>query len=84
MVDAQEFEWPPLESDPAIFTKYMHDTGMSKDWAVGEVFGFDEELLGFLPQPIIGVIVNIERLKKDEDKEKGSEANVAKVAYYQK
>ena len=55
---------------------------MSKDWAVGEVFGFDEELLAFLPSPQIAVIVNIERLKKDEDKEKGDEANT--MPYYQK
>ena len=85
MVDAPEnFEWPALESNPEIFTKYMHDTGMSKDWAIGEVFGFDEELLAFLPQPIIGVIVNMERLKKAEDVAKGSEDDVNKVAYYQK
>lgn len=80
MVD--QFEWPPLESNPEIFTKYMHDVGMSKDWAIGEVFGFDEELLAFLPQPIIGVIVNMERLKKEEDVAKGSEADVEKVVYY--
>lgn len=46
------------------------------------MFGFDEELLAFLPSPIIAVIVNVERLKKDEDKEKGDEANAVK--YYQK
>ena len=80
MVD--QFEWPPLESNPEIFTKYMHDVGMSKDWAIGEVFGFDEELLAFLPQPIIGVIVNMERLKKEEDVAKGSEGAVNKVPYY--
>lgn len=80
MVD--QFEWPPLESNPEIFTKYMHDVGMSKDWAIGEVFGFDEELLAFLPQPIIGVIVNMERLKKEEDVAKGSEGDVNKVPYY--
>jgi len=81
---AEEFEWPPLESNPEIFTNYMHGAGMSKDWAIGEVFGFDEELLAFLPQPIIGVIVNLERLKKGEDVAKGSEDNVNKVSYYQK
>jgi ubiquitin carboxyl-terminal hydrolase L3 len=26
------FNWPPLESNPDIFTKYMHDIGLSKDW----------------------------------------------------
>merc|ERR1712070_22288 len=62
----------------------MHKIGLPKEWAVGEVFGFDEELLAFLPQPIIGVIVNIERLKKEEDKDKGSEDNNGKVDFYMK
>ena len=85
MQDQQQvFEWPPLESNPEVFTNYMHKIGLPATWAVGEVFGFDEELLAFLPQPVIGVIVNIERLKKEEDKELGSEDNVGKVNFYMK
>ena len=74
------FNWPPLESNPEIFTKYMHDVGLSKEWQIGEVFGFDEDLLGFLPQPVVGIIVAIERLKKSEDKELGGEASL--VPFY--
>ena len=62
-----DFQWPPLESNPEIFTKYMREVGMSGDWAVGEVFGFDEELLAFIPQPVVGVIAAMQRLKKEED-----------------
>ena len=62
--DKPKFKWPPLESNPEIFTKYMHNIGLPNTWAIGEVFGFDEELLAFLPQPIIGIVVAIERLKK--------------------
>lgn len=80
----QEFEWPPLESNPDIFTEYLHAVGMSKQWAVGEVFGFDEELLAFLPQPVVGVIVAIERLKKADDTQKGSADLSSIVPYYQK
>ena len=57
---------------------------MSNQWAFGEVFGFDEDLLGFLPQPVIGIIVAIERLKKEEDKDKGSADNNAIVPFYMK
>jgi len=32
MAEENKFDWPPLESNPEIFTKYMHDVGMSKDW----------------------------------------------------
>ena len=76
----ETFNWPPLESNPEIFTKYMHEVGMSKDWQIGEVFGFDEDLLAFLPQPVVGVIVAYERLKKTEDKEKGGDAEI--VPFY--
>ena len=62
----------------------MHKIGLPESWAVGEVFGFDEDLLAFLPQPVVGVIVNVERLKKEEDKGLGSEENNGKVNYYMK
>ena len=84
MTEESKFNWPPLESNPEVFTNYMHKVGMSKEWAVGEVFGFDEDLLAFLPQPIIGVIVAIERTDKAGDKEHGSEDNVSKVPFYMK
>mmetsp|Transcript_2748 Transcript_2748/g.4702 ORF Transcript_2748/g.4702 Transcript_2748/m.4702 type:complete len:211 (-) Transcript_2748:143-775(-) len=79
-----DFHWPPLESNPEVFTSYLQRVGMSKEWAVGEVFGFDEELLSFLPQPIIGVIVALQRLKKESDVELGSEANNDLVPFYMK
>jgi ubiquitin carboxyl-terminal hydrolase L3 len=79
-----DFNWPPLESNPEVFTKYMHTIGMSPEWGVGEVFGFDEDLLAFLPQPIIGVIVAIERTEKAEDRARGSVDNNSIVPYYMK
>jgi len=43
-------------------------------WGFSELFGFDEELLQFIPTPVLAVVVNMERLKKEEDKEKGDAA----------
>lgn len=80
----QNFHWPPLESNPDIFTAYLHKIGLSSSTAVGEVFGFDEELLAFLPQPIHAVIVNMKRLKKDEDRSRGDKSNVGMVDFYMK
>lgn len=77
------FNWPPLESNPEVFTSYMHGLGMSTQWSIGEVFGFDEELLGFLPLPIIGVIVAVENLKRSDDRVRGSDAD-GLVSYYMK
>ena len=58
------FEWPPLESNPEVFTDYMHKVGMSKDWQVSEIFGLDEDCLSFVPKPVVSVIATFENLKK--------------------
>lgn len=43
------FQWPPLESNPQIFSDYMHSMGMPHHWAFSEVLGFDDDLLAFIP-----------------------------------
>ena len=79
-----EFNWPALESNPEVFTKYMHNVGMSKDWSIGEVFGFDEDLLAFLPQPVIAVIVAIQRVKDNQEPDQSTEENNSVVPFYMK
>ena len=74
------FNWPPLESNPEIFASYMSKLGLPSNWSFGELYGFEEDLLGFVPQPCLAVIVNAERLKKSEDKERGDMA--VPVDYY--
>lgn len=51
MVEQQEpFNWAPLESNPEIFTQYMEKVGLNTaSWQFAEVYGFDEDLLAFLP-----------------------------------
>eukprot|EP00565_Helicotheca_tamesis_P002572 CAMPEP_0185725474 /NCGR_PEP_ID=MMETSP1171-20130828/1721_1 /TAXON_ID=374046 /ORGANISM="Helicotheca tamensis, Strain CCMP826" /LENGTH=230 /DNA_ID=CAMNT_0028393615 /DNA_START=48 /DNA_END=740 /DNA_ORIENTATION=+ len=80
--DKAEFDWPPLESNPEIFTTYMHSIGLSSQFQIGEVFGFDEELLAFLPQPTHGIIVAVERASWAEDRQKGSADNISLVDFY--
>lgn len=83
--EAKKFSWPPLESNPEVFTSYLHSIGLSPSFAIGEVFGFDEELLAFLPQPVLGVIVCYERLIPKSDyrqQDKGSADDYDKVLYY--
>lgn len=43
-----------------IFTEYMQKLGLPETWGFSEMYGFDEELLGMIPQPVIGVILNAE------------------------
>lgn len=85
MTDSNKsFHFPPLESNPQIFTSYLHQTGLSSSVAVGEIYGFDEDLLAFIPRPVYGVIACFERLKKDDDKRRGSEVDVNLVDFYMK
>ncbi|KAL7473627.1 hypothetical protein ACHAXS_014081 [Conticribra weissflogii] len=82
---SKKFSWPPLESNPEVFTNYLRSIGLSHNFAIGEVFGFDEDLLAFLPQPILGIIVCYERLiPKSEirDEDKGATENYDKVTFY--
>ena len=65
------FKWPPLESNPEVFSDYMHQVGLPSTWAVQECFGLDDDCLSFVPQPTIAVIANIERQNKSEDKAEG-------------
>lgn len=44
----QEFNWPPLESNPEIFTEYMQKVGLPSIWGFSEMYGFDEDLLGMI------------------------------------
>ena len=48
---------------------------MSDQWTFGELYGFEEELLTFIPQPVIAVIIAQERLKDIDENDKGSEQN---------
>ena len=42
----------------------------------------DPDLLGFLPAPTVAAIVNVERLKKAEDKEKGHHAPTSRCVFH--
>lgn len=54
------FHWPPLESDPEIFTNYLRSVGLSDEWQISEVFSLDAEMLAFVPQPCIGCIAALD------------------------
>jgi len=71
---ADQFNWPPLESDPETFADFATKLGM-QEYTTGEVFSFDPEMLAFLPfsGPPSAVILCMRRMpeKGAEDKQRG-------------
>lgn len=49
--------WLPLESNPDVMTKFLVNLGVSPEWSVVDVLGFDPELLAFVPQPVAALIL---------------------------
>ena len=47
----------PLESDPVIMTDLLRKIGLSTDVEFHDVYGFDDELLTFIPRPVVGVLL---------------------------
>jgi len=71
---ADQFNWPPLESDPSIFAEFAGKLGL-KGYTTGEVFSFDPEMLAFLPfsGPSCAAIACVRRMpeKKAQDYARG-------------
>lgn len=49
-------KWLHLESNPEVMTNFLVDIGMSAEWSVVDLIGIDEDLLGFVPQPVAAII----------------------------
>jgi len=69
---AQTTRWLPLESNPQAMNEFAHKLGLSANWAYTDVYGLDPEILSFLPQPVIALLLlfpiteNYERHRKQE------------------
>jgi len=49
--------WIPLQSNPEILNKYLRKLGVTEDWSVVDVLGFDSELLEFVPKPVKALLL---------------------------
>lgn len=49
--------WVPLESNPEVMTNFLHGLGLAPEFKVVDVFGFDDDLIAMLPQPVYALIL---------------------------
>jgi len=67
--------WVPLESNPEVLNKFIHKLGVPSDWELVDVYGLDQELLAFLPSPVVAMILlfpisdKYETYRKQEEEE---------------
>ncbi|KAI9494662.1 ubiquitin carboxyl-terminal hydrolase isozyme L3 [Zychaea mexicana] len=51
-----KLKWTPLEANPDVWNKVFHVNGIDKAWSFNDVYGFDPELLSFVPRPVAAMI----------------------------
>ena len=72
-----KLQWPPLESDPAIFNDYFHSIGLSKDVYFKEMLSLvDYSALLSINGPVLGVILNFSRNENVKEEEFPKEDSV--------
>ena len=42
---------------PLVILQFLHEAGLSKKWAIADVFGLDPELLAMLEQPVLSLLL---------------------------
>lgn len=52
-----KYRWKPLESNPDVFNDYIHKLGVSSAIGVTECYGLTPDLMAFVPQPVLAVIL---------------------------
>ena len=58
MAETSKPRWLPIESNPEVMNKFLHNCGLPKDkWAISDVYGLDEPLLAMLPQPVLSLML---------------------------
>ncbi|XP_041358026.1 ubiquitin carboxyl-terminal hydrolase-like [Gigantopelta aegis] len=62
-----EQRWVPLESNPVVLTKYIHNLGSPDDWQFVDVYGLEDDLLMMVPRPVAALMLLYPCTKKVED-----------------
>ena len=77
------FQWPPLESDPQIFTDYSQKAGLDSTVNFGEIYSLDYKEMQVIETPVLAVIVSYEQNQQPQlNNEQFESANY--VPFYMK
>ena len=76
------FEWPPLESDPEIFTNYLRKLGLKENYYFSELWGLDDETLKLVEGTPHALIVNYERSSVKKTYDDKDRLDHSKVPFY--
>ncbi|XP_078042950.1 ubiquitin carboxyl-terminal hydrolase [Augochlora pura] len=85
--------WIPLESNPEVMTKFLHQLGVPKEWSIVDVYGLEQDLLALIPKPVVAIILLYPLRKKGDntlvdteevDKQQSTAAVVDPSLYYMK
>lgn len=59
--------WLPLESNPEVITKFMHKIGVENGVECVDIFGFEDDLLAFIPRPCYAVLLCFPMVNKVDE-----------------
>jgi len=55
--DMNDEGWLPLESNPALLNGFMKKMGLPKGWSWNDVYGTDDEMLAWVPKPVVAFVL---------------------------
>ena len=80
-LEPSAYNWPKFDNHHDILTKYLHQAGMSEEWGLTELAGFDDVSLEKHPKPTVAVLVQVQRLS-DRDARLGDPSEIDLVDFY--
>ncbi|KAL1934985.1 hypothetical protein VTP01DRAFT_4125 [Rhizomucor pusillus] len=77
-VERPKLKWLPLEANPEVWNKIVHNHGADPKWQYTDIYGFDPELLAFVPQPVAAIIFLYPITETSEQHRREEEAKLKK------